>query len=143
VIDAQFIDLVERASDLHTARGTYPPADASSYRRLLERNRADNSLRTTARAAHRGRWRSTRLFRALGCHPRLVPERLSGLLGRGGPYAGQGYMRAEGMQLTLRFAFNELRLHRVEANIQPGNKKIAGACEAIRLPSRRLFCRAI
>ena len=29
----------------------------------------------------------------------------------------------EGMQLTLRFAFNELRLHRVEANIQPANKK--------------------
>jgi ribosomal-protein-alanine N-acetyltransferase len=27
------------------------------------------------------------------------------------------------MQLALRFAFNELRLHRVEANIQPANKR--------------------
>jgi [ribosomal protein S5]-alanine N-acetyltransferase len=35
-------------------------------------------------------------------------------------YAGQGYM-TEGMQLLLRYAFTELRLHRVEANIQPGN----------------------
>ena len=38
----------------------------------------------------------------------------------GKPYAGQGYMR-EGIQLVLRYAFNELRLHRIEANIQPGN----------------------
>jgi ribosomal-protein-alanine N-acetyltransferase len=35
-------------------------------------------------------------------------------------HAGQGYM-TEGMQLTLRRAFMEMDLHRVEANIQPGN----------------------
>jgi ribosomal-protein-alanine N-acetyltransferase len=39
----------------------------------------------------------------------------------GKPFAGQGYMRA-GIQLVLRHAFLTLRLHRVEANIQPGNK---------------------
>ncbi len=36
-------------------------------------------------------------------------------------FAGQGYMR-RGIQLVLRVAFQELRLHRVEANIQPGNR---------------------
>jgi [ribosomal protein S5]-alanine N-acetyltransferase len=36
------------------------------------------------------------------------------------PTAGQGYM-SEGLSLVLRFAFQQLRLHRLEANIQPGN----------------------
>jgi ribosomal-protein-alanine N-acetyltransferase len=38
----------------------------------------------------------------------------------GKPFAGQGYM-TEGIQLVLRHAFQDLRLHRVEANIQPDN----------------------
>lgn len=37
------------------------------------------------------------------------------------PSAGQGYM-TEGLAATLQHAFTELRLHRLEANIQPGNK---------------------
>ncbi|RBQ22147.1 RimJ/RimL family protein N-acetyltransferase [Spongiactinospora rosea] len=36
------------------------------------------------------------------------------------PYAGQGYM-SEGLGLVLRYAFEELRLHRLEAQIQPDN----------------------
>jgi ribosomal-protein-alanine N-acetyltransferase len=38
----------------------------------------------------------------------------------GRPFAGQGFMR-EGIELVLRHAFLNLRLHRIEANIQPGN----------------------
>jgi [ribosomal protein S5]-alanine N-acetyltransferase len=37
------------------------------------------------------------------------------------PHADRGCMRA-GLSLALRHAFGELRLHRVEANIQPGNE---------------------
>lgn len=35
-------------------------------------------------------------------------------------HGGHGYM-AEGLELLLRHAFRRLRLHRLEANIQPGN----------------------
>jgi [ribosomal protein S5]-alanine N-acetyltransferase len=38
----------------------------------------------------------------------------------GAPFAGQGYM-SEGMRLTTRYAFTEMKLHRLEANIQPDN----------------------
>jgi ribosomal-protein-alanine N-acetyltransferase len=37
------------------------------------------------------------------------------------PSAGLGYM-SEGLGLILRFAFNDLGLHRLEADIQPGNE---------------------
>lgn len=35
-------------------------------------------------------------------------------------FAGQGYM-SDGLRLVLRHAFRRLHLHRLEANIQPGN----------------------
>jgi ribosomal-protein-alanine N-acetyltransferase len=45
-----------------------------------------------------------------------------GTLGYGAfaPSAGKGYM-TEGFRLLFRFAFEDLRLHRLEADIQPGN----------------------
>jgi [ribosomal protein S5]-alanine N-acetyltransferase len=114
---SEFLDLVDASVDLHRP-WTYPPADAASFRRLIERNRADNFYALLAK--------------------RTVDDAIVGLfefsevvrgsfqnayLGYwvGEPYARQGYMR-EGMQLALRFAFSELKLHRVEANIQPANK---------------------
>lgn len=37
-------------------------------------------------------------------------------------HEGQGFMR-EGVQLVTRHAFHSLKLHRLEANIQPGNTR--------------------
>ena len=37
------------------------------------------------------------------------------------PYAGRGLMK-EGLAQVITYAFNELKLHRLEANIQPGNR---------------------
>jgi ribosomal-protein-alanine N-acetyltransferase len=114
----EFIDLVEASIDLHRP-WTYPPADAASFRRLLERNRADNFFALLARRADDdaivGLFEFSEVVRG---------SFQNAYLGYwvGEPYAGQGYMR-EGMQLALRFAFSDLRLHRVEANIQPANKR--------------------
>jgi [ribosomal protein S5]-alanine N-acetyltransferase len=60
----------------------------------------------------------------------------SAFLGYGGvaEYRGRGYM-TEGMMLVLRRAFGELRVHRVEANIQPGNDQsiaLARRCGFVR-----------
>ena len=50
------------------------------------------------------------------------------------PYAGKGLMR-EGMQLVLKYAFEKLKLHRLEANIQPAN------CASIALVKKCGFVR--
>ncbi|MEE8525962.1 MAG: GNAT family protein [Thermoanaerobaculia bacterium] len=48
----------------------------------------------------------------------------SGYLGfyLGAPYSGRGYM-SEGLALVLGVAFRRMKLHRLEANIQPGNRR--------------------
>lgn len=52
----------------------------------------------------------------------------------GAPFVGQGYM-TEALALAVRHAFRDLKLHRVEANIQPTNR------ESIRLVKRLGFRR--
>ena len=52
----------------------------------------------------------------------------------GAPFARQGYMR-EGLALVLDYAFRQLRLHRLEANIQPEN--VASIALVQRLGFRR------
>jgi ribosomal-protein-alanine N-acetyltransferase len=37
----------------------------------------------------------------------------------------------EGLSLTLRVAFRKLRLHRLEANIQPGNARSRGLVKSL------------
>jgi ribosomal-protein-alanine N-acetyltransferase len=114
----EFIELVEASVNLHRP-WTYPPADAASFRRLIERNRADNFFALLARRSD-----DSAIVGLFELSDVVRGAFQSAYLGYwvGEPYAGKGYMR-EGMQLALRFAFNELKLHRVEANIQPANER--------------------
>jgi [ribosomal protein S5]-alanine N-acetyltransferase len=114
---SEFLDLVSASVDLHRP-WTYPPADAASFRRLLERNRSDDFFALLAR-----RLEDDAIVGLFEFSEVVRGAFQNAYLGYwvGAPYAHQGYMR-EGMQLALRFAFGDLRLHRVEANIQPTNK---------------------
>jgi [ribosomal protein S5]-alanine N-acetyltransferase len=112
-----FIELVEKSRRLHRPWVT-PPADSSSYRRYVGRNRRED------------------FEGLLVC--RLEDGAIAGLyelgqISRGdfqsayvGYYANAAYQRqgymTEGMELVIRYAFRTLKLHRLEANIQPGNK---------------------
>jgi ribosomal-protein-alanine N-acetyltransferase len=114
----EFIELVDASVELHRP-WTYPPADTSSFRRLLERNRGDDFFALLARRQDDDA--IVGLFELSGIVRGAFQNAYLGYW-VGQPFAGQGYM-TEGMQLALRFAFAELRLHRVEANIQPANKR--------------------
>ena len=48
-------------------------------------------------------------------------------------YAGRGYM-TEGLGLVLRHAFIEMKLHRLEANIQPENTRSIGLVKRCKFP---------
>jgi ribosomal-protein-alanine N-acetyltransferase len=113
----EFIALVEASAELHRP-WTFPPNDAAGFRRLLERNRSDDfKLHLLRRNDDE---RIVGMFELSGITRGFF---LSAYLGYwvGGPYSGHGYM-TEGMRLLLRYAFGDLKLHRVEANIQPANQ---------------------
>jgi ribosomal-protein-alanine N-acetyltransferase len=46
------------------------------------------------------------------------------------PHAGRGLMR-EGITLVIAHAFNDLKLHRLEANIQPANLRSKGIVKSL------------
>jgi [ribosomal protein S5]-alanine N-acetyltransferase len=113
----EFLRLVEASVDLHRP-WTYPPNDAAGFRRLLARNKKDDFvfrlLRRNEDDAIVG------IFELSGIAHGFFENAYIGYW-VGGPYARCGYM-ADGMRHLFRLAFGELKLHRLEANIQPGNK---------------------
>jgi ribosomal-protein-alanine N-acetyltransferase len=48
----------------------------------------------------------------------------------GAPFAGRGYM-TEAIRLVLQYAFREMKLHRLEANVQPGNRASIALVERV------------
>jgi ribosomal-protein-alanine N-acetyltransferase len=95
-----------------------PPVTLARFERYLERSRrADNVDLLVRRRA------DDAILGALGISQISYGPFRSAYLGYeiGAPFARQGYMM-EALELALRYAFVQLRLHRLEANIQPENQ---------------------
>jgi ribosomal-protein-alanine N-acetyltransferase len=113
-----FLSAVRRSRHLH--RGwVKPPGTRAEFRRYLRR---------LSSPSHRSflvaRKRARDLVGIININNIILGQFRSGFLGyyAFGSFAKQGLMR-EGMRLVLRHAFKKLKLHRLEANIQPTNRR--------------------
>ena len=114
---AAYIALNRRSRRFHAGLAS-PPREAAAFRALLRHNRHPQYkcwliFRRSDRA----------VVGAVELSQIVAGKFRSAYLGYhiGAPFARQGYMR-EALRAALRLAFGPLRLHRVEANIQPHNR---------------------
>jgi [ribosomal protein S5]-alanine N-acetyltransferase len=118
---ADFVAAMRSSGDLHQP-WISPPVDDEAFDAVLDRARGEGFefllVRRRSDAAIAGYFDVSQIIRG---------PLQSAFLGYGGvaALAGQGYM-SEGLRLLLRYAFVDLKLHRLEANIQPGNERSLG-----------------
>jgi ribosomal-protein-alanine N-acetyltransferase len=113
----EFISLMRLSRAFHRPWATAPADEERFAAYLADARRPDfEAMLACRRADHAilGFFNLSQIARGL-----LQSAYLGYAVGK--MYAGNGYMR-DGIELVLRHAFTELRLHRVEANIQPGNR---------------------
>jgi ribosomal-protein-alanine N-acetyltransferase len=112
----EFLALVRRSRTLHHP-WAYPPERADQFDELVARARRDDVVTLLG-----CRDADDAIFGVFTVSQIVRGAFQSAYLGYYGhaDYAGQGYMRAA-LELVLDHAFGPLALHRVEANIQPGN----------------------
>lgn len=113
---AEFLAAVTRSRSLH-GHWASPPRTAKAFDRSLERFGSQ---------AHVGYWVLTEngeLAGVININEIVRGSFWSGYLGYYAfvPHNGRGYMK-EGLRAVVSRAFRQLRLHRLEANIQPDNE---------------------
>jgi len=112
----EFLAMVRDSRALHRP-WAYPPERSDQFQDLLAKCRRDDSLCILAVD------RETGAIAGVFTISQIVRGAFqSAFLGyyASGSHAGRGYMR-EALGLVIDFAFGPLALHRIEANIQPGN----------------------
>ena len=115
--EAGFLESAHR-SRTFLRRWSPPPSTSAAYRVYIDR---------LAKPTHEGRFvvlrTSRELVGVINVSEIVRGSFHSAYLGYYAfvPHVGHGYM-TEGLTLALRWVFGTLRLHRVEANIQPGNE---------------------
>ena len=119
--EADFISAVERSRSLFAGFVT-PPASSEAYAAYLDR---------CSRPEVKGRLvvlrESKEIAGVINLNEIVLGSFRSAYLGyyAFSPHAGHGYMR-EGFATMVSWAFDDLSLHRLEANIQPENERSIG-----------------
>lgn len=113
-----FLEAVRRSRSLHKGFVS-PPADAEAFAQYLKSLRRRNRLGYLVTLEASGE-----LAGVINVSEIVLGLFQSAYLGYYAfrPHAGNGYMR-QGLQQVIRRCFGELRLHRLEANIQPENRR--------------------
>jgi ribosomal-protein-alanine N-acetyltransferase len=123
---AELVELAHVSRPLHRP-WVYPPQDAAGFRAYLER---------TTRETHRGHLVCLRdggtIVGVVNVSEIVGGALASAYLGYyvHAKHAGRGYLR-EGLALVIRRCFRELGLHRLEANVQPGNAASLGLVRSL------------
>ena len=124
--ERDYLQAALRSRALH--RGYVVPASTPrEYRAYLRRARRSNQESFFVVDAGSGD-----LAGVININDIVRHTELSGRLGYYAfvPHAGNGLMR-EGLRLVIERAFRELGLHRLEANVQPGNRRSIALVEGL------------
>lgn len=122
----EFIEAMRDSRGLHHPWVT-APSDTASWRRYLERLERDNEAGYLVRRA-----RDNAICGVVNLNVITYEALCSAYLSYYAvqQYAERGYMK-EGLQQVIDLAFSELGLHRLEANIQPGNERSIRLVESL------------
>jgi [ribosomal protein S5]-alanine N-acetyltransferase len=112
----EFLDAMAQSRSFHGDWIT-PPTTPGEFDALLRRSEDESFVSLVIRLREDGRLAG--VFNISEIVRRAFQSAYIGYGGVAG-LEGQGYM-TEGMRLAVDYAFGELGLHRLEANIQPGN----------------------
>ncbi len=116
--EQEFLRCVRKSRDLHRGRVT-PPNTSEKYRDYLRRVRKANQATFFVALDH-----SDEIAGVIDIGNIVRGYFQSAYLGYYAfvPFAGSGYMR-KGLHQVITYAFRKLKLHRLEANIQPDNER--------------------
>jgi len=124
--EREYLDSAHRSRELH--RGFVTSAtSADEFRAYLDRTRRQNQESFFVISTQ-----SNALVGVININDIVMYAQKAGRLGYYAfvPHAGNGLMR-EGLALVVKMAFREFGLHRLEANIQPANRRSKELVEAL------------
>jgi ribosomal-protein-alanine N-acetyltransferase len=115
---SEFLDLMQQSQHLHEP-WISPPLTGLAFHNYMVRTEREDHMGLLICALD-----TERILGVINLNNIVRGSFLSASLGyyAGAPFAGQGFMR-EGLELVKRYAFLDLGLHRLEANIQPDNHR--------------------